>query len=250
MEVNIAGNSQGDVGFWNTHFRIGGAAGSLVETKCQGSPADCRAAWGLLRLTSTSSAYVENMWGWTADHDLDGSRAQTIATGRGLLVEANKATWLVGTGFEHNTLYQYNFQRARNVFSALQQSESPYWQGPGNLLAPAPWDQSLIASDPDYSECAANDATCRMALFELIRSSSNLFLYGGCNWVFFNNKQSCQGDCQQNAIRIVDSSSLYLYGTNTKSTTNMVLDGNTPIAKQSDNAGGWGGVIAAYLYNS
>ncbi|KAF4286853.1 hypothetical protein CNMCM8689_001585 [Aspergillus fumigatus] len=250
VEVNIAGNSQGDVGFWNTHFRIGGAAGSLVETKCQGSPADCKAAWGLLRLTSTSSAYIENMWGWTADHDLDGSRPQTIATGRGLLVEANKATWLVGTGFEHNTLYQYNFQQARNVFSALQQSESPYWQGPGNLLAPAPWDQNLIASDPDYSECAANDATCRMALFELIRSSSNLFLYGGCNWVFFNNKQSCQGDCQQNAIRIMDSSSLYLYGTNTKSTTNMVLNGNTPIAKQSDNAGGWGGVIAAYLYNS
>lgn len=250
VEVNIAGNSQGDVGFWNTHFRIGGAAGSLIETKCQGSPADCKAAWGLLRLTSTSSAYIENMWGWTADHDLDGSRPQTIATGRGLLVEANKATWLVGTGFEHNTLYQYNFQQARNVFSALQQSESPYWQGPGNLLAPAPWDQNLIASDPDYSECAANDATCRMALFELIRSSSNLFLYGGCNWVFFNNKQSCQGDCQQNAIRIMDSSSLYLYGTNTKSTTNMVLNGNTPIAKQSDNAGGWGGVIAAYLYNS
>ena len=24
LEVNIAGHSPGDVGFWNTHFRVGG----------------------------------------------------------------------------------------------------------------------------------------------------------------------------------------------------------------------------------
>lgn len=78
------------------------------------------------------------MWGWTADHDLDGGHAQTIATGRGILVEATKGTWLVGTAFEHHTLYQYNFEYASNVFTALQQSETPYWQGPGNDLAPVP----------------------------------------------------------------------------------------------------------------
>lgn len=26
----------------------------------------------LLHLTKTSSAYLENVWAWTADHDLDG----------------------------------------------------------------------------------------------------------------------------------------------------------------------------------
>ncbi|PLB52583.1 exo-beta-1,3-glucanase [Aspergillus steynii IBT 23096] len=250
VEVNIAGNQPGDVGFWNTHFRIGGAVGSKVQTGCAASPGECKAAWGLLHLGTTSSAYIENMWGWTADHDLDGSHKQNIGTGRGMLVEATSATWLIGTGFEHHTLYQYNFEQARNVFSALQQSESPYWQGPGNLYAPAPWADHRIASDPDFSHCAPDDAKCRMALFERIKGSSDLFLYGGGNWVFFNANGDCNGDCQKNNIQILDSTKVYLYGTNSKSITNMVLEGSQAIATQSDNAGGWGGVIAAYLYNS
>lgn len=224
--------------------------GSRVQTECGSSPGNCKAAWGLLHLGTTSSAYIENMWGWTADHDLDGGHTQNIGTGRGMLIEATSATWLIGTGFEHHTLYQYNFERARNVFSALQQSESPYWQGPGNLYAPAPWADHRIPSDPDFSHCAPDDATCRMALFERISGSSDLFLYGGCNWVFFNDNGDCNGDCQKNNIQILDSTRLYLYGTNSKSVTNMVLEGSQAIAKQSDNAGGWGGVIAAYLYNS
>jgi glucan 1,3-beta-glucosidase len=65
------------------------------------------------------------MWGWTADHDLDGSYGQTISTGRGLLVEATAATWLVGTAMEHHTLYQYNYNNAKNVFSAFQQRQMP-----------------------------------------------------------------------------------------------------------------------------
>ncbi|KAF7589366.1 hypothetical protein BBP40_004414 [Aspergillus hancockii] len=250
VQVNIAGTKPGDVGFWNTHFRIGGGVGSKVQSNCNSTPEKCKAAWGLLHLTSTSSAYIENMWGWTADHDLDGSNKQTISTGRGLLVEATAATWLIGTGFEHHTLYQYNFEHAHNVLSTLQQSETPYWQGAGNTLAPAPWADHLTSSDPTYSFCAENDATCRMALFERINGASNLFLYGGCNWVFFNNNTGCSGKCQKNAIQIIDSTALYLYGTNTKSTTNMILEGTTPIASEDDNAGGWGGVIAGFLYNS
>ncbi|KAL4897565.1 pectate lyase superfamily protein-domain-containing protein [Aspergillus ambiguus] len=250
VEVNIAGKQPGDVGFWNSHFRIGGAAGSKVESQCTGSATNCKAAWGLLHLGSTSSAYIENMWGWTADHDLDGQNDQVISTGRGLLVEATAATWLVGTGFEHHTLYQYNFHTARNVFSALQQSETPYWQGPGNVLAPAPWENSVAVSDPDFSKCAADDAICRMALFEQIVQSSDLFLYGGCNWAFFNNNGGCNGACQENAIKVLNSTALYLYGTNTKSITNMILEGNSVIATEAENSGGWGGVIAGFLYDS
>ncbi len=68
-----------------------------------------------MHLTNTSSAYVEGMWGWTADHDMDsaGTLDQTVSTGRGLLVEATKGTWLIGTAFEHHTLYQYNFEFAQ-----------------------------------------------------------------------------------------------------------------------------------------
>ncbi|KAE8355149.1 pectate lyase superfamily protein-domain-containing protein [Aspergillus coremiiformis] len=250
MEVNIAGKKPGDVGFWNTHFRIGGAVGSKVRSQCTSTPDNCKAAWGLLHLTGTSSAYIENMWGWTADHDLDGSNKQTISTGRGLLVEATAATWLIGTGFEHHTLYQYNFEHAHNVLATMQQGETPYWQGVGSILAPAPWADHLLPSDPNFSFCAADDATCRMALFERINGASNLFLYGACNWAFFNNNGGCNGKCQKNTIQILESSAVYLYGTNTKSTTNMILEGTTPIAQEDDNAGGWGGVIAGFLYNS
>lgn len=255
VEVNIAGAAPGDVGFWNCHFRIGGAAGSKVETNCSGTPDQCKAAWGLLHLTNTSSVYIENMWGWTADHDLDGGHnPQTISTGRGMLIEATKGTWLVGTAMEHHTLYQYNFEYAANVFSAFQQSETPYWQGWGSPdLDPAPWSDNLIASDPNYSNCDANDAACRMAFFERIRGASNLFLYGGCVWTFFQGgtNNNCNGDCQENAIRILTSDeSLYLYGTNVKAITNIILEDKTDAATESANGGGWGGVIAAYLHTS
>ncbi|EAW11685.1 putative exo-beta-1,3-glucanase [Aspergillus clavatus NRRL 1] len=253
VEVNMAGANPGDVGFWNTHFRIGGAVGSKVQTNCYKTPDECKAAWGLMHLTSSSSAYIENMWGWTADHNLDGSPdTTTIATGRGLLVEATKGTWLVGTAMEHHTLYQYNFENAQNVFSAFQQSETPYWQGWGSPdLAPTPWSSNLIASDPNFSNCAAGDAGCRMALFERIRGSTNLFLYGGCVWAFFNNGGACNGDCQANAIRILSSNGpVYLYGTNVKAISNIILENTVVAAKESDNQGGWGGVVAAYLHSS
>jgi glucan 1,3-beta-glucosidase len=71
LEVNMAGNEAGDVGFWNTHVRIGGTVGSKIQTDCGGSPVNCKAAFMLAHLTESSSAYVENMWLWTADHDLD-----------------------------------------------------------------------------------------------------------------------------------------------------------------------------------
>ena len=63
-EVNMAGKSPGDVGFWNTHFRVGGAAGSKVLSKCQGDPGSCMAAFVLLHLGAKSSAYFEDMWAW------------------------------------------------------------------------------------------------------------------------------------------------------------------------------------------
>ncbi|KAF9636830.1 Pectin lyase fold/virulence factor [Lasiodiplodia theobromae] len=255
VEVNMAGDKPGSVALVNSHMRVGGGAGSAVQTSCDsGSP--CRAAWGLIHLTASSSAYVENMWGWTADHDLDNVYTQNIATGRGMLVEATQGTWLIGTSMEHNTLYQYNFNGARNVFTALQQSETPYWQGVNSgTVAPYPWTDYLQPSDPDFSRCGASSGGyCGAALFERIAQSKNIFLYGGCLWTFYtggNGSEKCDFDCQQEAIDIDNASSgIYLYGTNVHKVTNMVSSGGWSIAGQSTNEGGWGGVVAAYLYNS
>ncbi|KAF2084591.1 glycoside hydrolase family 55 protein [Saccharata proteae CBS 121410] len=254
LEVNMAGTSPGDVGVWNSHFRVGGAVGSLVQTNCDSTPDACKAAWGLLHLTDTSSAYIENMWGWTADHDLDGNYEQTISVGRGALIEATKGTWLVGTGMEHNTLYQYNFYGAQNVYTALQQSETPYWQGSSSTTAPYPWSSDLIASDPTFSSCSTSSPKCGMAWFELIdSSSSDLFLYGGCLWAYFDGgvNDACDGDCQTNAVSIDKATGVYVYGLNVKSVTDMVLsDEGANTVSMEDNSGGWGGVVAAYLFNS
>lgn len=137
LEINISGANQGDVGLWDTHFRVGGCAGSEVQTKCGGDAGSCKAAFLMLHVKPTGSVYVENMWGWTADHDLDGGNGQTISTGRGALIETTRAAWFVGSAFEHNTLYQYNVVNARNVYFGLIQVEAPYWQ-PGPQT-PSPW---------------------------------------------------------------------------------------------------------------
>lgn len=141
LQVNMAGSSPGDVGFWNTGIRVGGSADSLVNSNCGNTnTAYCKAAFAMLHVTSTASPYIENMWGWTADHSLDGGPAQNIAVGRGALIESTKGTWLVGTSFEHNVMYQYHLNKAQNVYIGMQQTENPYWQGIGNdQWAPGPW---------------------------------------------------------------------------------------------------------------
>ena len=161
VEVNMKGAEAGDVGLWNCHFRVGGARGSKItrEGGCA-DPKGCLAARLALHLTRGASAYVENVWAWTADHDLDGKGGEVYpGTGGGFLIEAERGTWILGAGVEHHVLYQVNIHNARNVFIGLQEGESAYWQGAGNkLLAPEPWGKSLWASDPDFSWCAVDAA--------------------------------------------------------------------------------------------
>lgn len=141
LQINMAGSSPGDVGVWNTQVTIGGTRETSIRDVCNNQDtSNCMAAFLGVHLTKSSSAYLQNIWIWTADHNLDGGSGYTvISTGRGLLCEATKGTWLVGTGAEHNWLYNYNFNGASNVFAGLLQTESPYMQGDGaTKLAPAP----------------------------------------------------------------------------------------------------------------
>jgi glucan 1,3-beta-glucosidase len=69
--------------------------------------------------------------------------------------------------------------------------------------------------------------------------------------VFFNNNDPCKNaHCQMNGIDISDSHSTYLYGTNMRNIVNMIRSDGNAIAKQAENRGGFGGVVAAYLFNS
>ena len=210
-----------------------------------------------MHLTPSSSAYIENMWGWTADHDLDGGHGQTISVGRGFLVEATAGIWLHGTASEHNTLYQYNFNNAANVFVGMQQSETAYWQGNGSpSLAPAPWTTLSSYGDPDFTNCAADDAQCRMGWFAQLSGCSNMSLYGAGFWTFFNHYDgSCQsqGICQTSAINIRNNSSLSWFGINVKDNINVIDNAGVPLVTENNNPGGSGGfgkngaVVGAFL---
>ncbi|KAH6848217.1 glycoside hydrolase family 55 protein [Chaetomium sp. MPI-CAGE-AT-0009] len=248
MEVDMVGREAGDVGFWNCHFRVGGARGSVVRgPECE-RPEGCLAARLALHLREGSGSYWENVWGWTADHDLDGAEGNVYpAAAGGLLVEATRGTWMLGMGFdpEHNVLYQVNINKAENVFIGLQQGESAYWQGKGNtLLAPAPWAESLLESDPDFAWCGASDAECRMGVYQRISRSKNINIYSSGFWNFVAGPQRamCADDCQANAALYESNEKLYVYGFSTINNRNLVLEsgsgGNvTVVATRAANAG-------------
>ncbi|KAL8626631.1 hypothetical protein Q9189_007672 [Teloschistes chrysophthalmus] len=267
LQVNLASpTTPGDVAFWNTHITVGGAADTTINTIACSSPntSTCPAAFLMVHLTPSSSAYIENMWGWTADHSLErNSNPQNIAAGRGILVESTKGTWLTGTGFEHNTLYNYNLHHAQNVFAGLQQSETAYWQGSGSAQdAPAPWTPDARYGDPDFEWCGPpsnKNQRCRMGLALNVAGGKDMFLYGAAFWTFFHGEVGgcyncpgtvCAANCILNAARVAGGGGkgLWWYGIATRNAEVMVLDGRDD-PTQFHHPGGWtpGGVIAAYL---
>lgn len=230
MEWNVAGSKQGSAGMWDVHFRIGGAAGTKLQSDtCPKTPhkttepkKECMAAFMLLHITEKASAYVENSWIWTADHelDLDDHNQINVYTGRGVLIESKNPVWLWGTSSEHHQLYNYQVSHAQNVFMGLIQTETPYYQSNPNALTPYTPQKSW--NDPDFSTCKT--ASCRKAWGLRVINSSDLFVYGAGLYSFFENyAQSCLNseDCQENMVEI-DCSDVHIYGLNTKAAVNMI----------------------------
>ncbi len=91
MEWNVRESSQGSAGMWDSHFRVGGAAGSDLQlANCptgSGVNKKCMAAFMLMHMTKQSSGYFDNVWLWVADHDLDNAQnADATETGDGIPV--------------------------------------------------------------------------------------------------------------------------------------------------------------------
>jgi glucan 1,3-beta-glucosidase len=242
VQWNLAASSQGSSAMWDSHFRVGGAAGTeLQSAQCpagEGLTASCEGAYMLLQLTASSSAYLENVWAWTADHDLDGSDQLSIYTGRGILVQSTSGpVWMYGTAAEHNVLYQYQISSAKNVMMAMIQSETPYYQPAPP--APQPYTPNSALADPTFSNCAAGSNTCSLAWGLRIVSSSDVYLYGaGLYNFFYNYNQTCltTENCQDSMVDLeANTGNVYLYNLNTKAATNMVVSGTTVLAKQADN---------------
>lgn len=103
IEWNLA-TSGTPSGMWDVHVRIGGFAGSNLQLQqCPkgGNTVNraCIGAYMLMHVTaSASNLYMENVWLWTADHDLENEANNgqiTIYAGRGLYIESTSGTfWL------------------------------------------------------------------------------------------------------------------------------------------------------------
>ncbi|KAI4868890.1 glycoside hydrolase family 55 protein [Hypoxylon rubiginosum] len=237
MEWNVHESSQGSAAMWDSHFRVGGGYFSdLTLEECPKSTGkpdrNCMAALMLLHVTTTSSGYFENVWVWTADHDMDvevpgGVETTTdaqinIYTARGTLIESEGPCWWYGTGAEHNQVYQYQLNNAKNIFMTHIQTETPYYQPIPDATSPYPL--GVISGDPDFSECESESA-CAMAWGLRVIGSQDILIYSaGLYSFFYSYDQICLEDenCQDRMVETSYTEGFWFYNIFTKGVAQMI----------------------------
>ena len=271
LQWNLASPSTTPSGIWDVHTRIGGFLGSqLQKAQCPANTAagttiseKCLAAYISMHITtSASSLYMENVWLWTADHDVDDPALSqiSIGAGRGLLVESTVGNiWMLAMAVEHHARYQYQLSNTKDIFMGFIQTETPYYQS--NPPANQPFPLNATIGDPNFSEsCPSGSAgNCAMAWGLRVVTSKDLHVYGAGLYSFFNgystsmfsppisNSSRISGlmilldlgcsaagaktPCQQ-AIFQYDSASsdVYVYNLNTVGATGMVYKDLTKLA--------------------
>ncbi|ETS76517.1 hypothetical protein PFICI_11904 [Pestalotiopsis fici W106-1] len=257
MQWNLAGSSAGTAGLWDVHFRIGGSAGTELQSdKCAKNPnstheanTDCEGAFLLFHATQTASVYVENCWFWVADHELDlEDHSQIdIYNGRGVLIESQNPVWFWGTASEHSQMYNYQITNARNVWMSVIQTETAYMQGNPDATTPFTVNEGYF--DPDFStSCDGSSTNCARTWGLRVVNSSDIYVFGGGLYSFFDNyDQDCLAteSCQENIVSIEDSS-VHLFGISTKASVNMItLDGQS-MALDKDNRNTFCAAIAKF----
>lgn len=115
---------------------------------------------------------------------------------------------LYGTASEHAVFYQYNFNKATQLFAGMLQTESPYFQP--SPPPPAPF-QAIVGDfpgDPDYTCTAGDDfGGCDESWGVIIRESANIFVAGAGVYSWFSSyAQDCIDTQQcQKALLLLDS---------------------------------------------
>ncbi|KXG46668.1 Pectin lyase fold/virulence factor [Penicillium griseofulvum] len=254
VEWNVYQSSKGSAAMWDSHIRIGGAIGSNLQKddcpKQTGSVnPDCIAASLLLHLTPKSSAYMENIWVWVADHDLDVVTQDQIDvySGRGILIESQLA-WLYGTASEHSVLYQYQLSGAKNILMAMIQTESPYFQPVPP--APAPFTTGMFPNDPLFNDCKEDSFTCAISWGVRIIDSSSIYMLGSGLYSWFSDySQDCleTENCQARVFEIEESYDIWVYNLCTKAIVEMVSPVKSVPTYAKDNMNGFLSSILAWL---
>ncbi|PWY66471.1 pectin lyase-like protein [Aspergillus sclerotioniger CBS 115572] len=255
MEWNVHQVTQASAGMWDSHFRVGGAIGSdLQASQCPKGLGfvnpDCIAASLLLHLTPQSSAYLENIWLWTADHDLDLHTQDQIDVyaARGVLIESQGLTWLYGTASEHNVLYQYQVSQAKNLYMGMIQTESPYFQS--IPTAPSPFSPGLFPNDPTFDDYDSGSQTCPVSWALRIVDSTTVYSMGAGLYSWFSAySQDCLNteDCQQRAVEISQSTDIWLYNLVSKGIVEIVSPVNENPTLSAENVNGFMSSILAWV---
>ncbi|PYI09614.1 pectin lyase-like protein, partial [Aspergillus sclerotiicarbonarius CBS 121057] len=256
MEWNVHQSTQGSAGLWDSHFRVGGAIGSGLQLKdCPKNTgrvnSQCRAASLLLHLTAQSSAYLENVWTWTADHDLDANVKDDqidVYAARGVLIESRGPTWMYGTTSEHCILYQYQTSGAKDLYMAMIQTESPYFQPVPK--APSPFRTGVFPNDPTFSDCPSDSNTCAMSWAVRIMDSTSIYIMGAGVYSWFSNYvQDClkTENCQQRAVEVARSTDTWIYNLATKGTVEMVSPAREAPTYAANNVNGFLSSILAWI---
>ncbi|KAI9371139.1 pectin lyase-like protein [Aspergillus egyptiacus] len=257
VEWNVHESTQGSAAMWDSHFRVGGAIGSLMRSvQCPKTDGDastntnCKGASLLLHLTTKSSAYLENIWAWAADHDLDKKSLDQVDvySARGILVESQGPTWMYGTSSEHNVLYQYQVSNAKDLYMSMIQTESPYFQPVPK--APSPFTTGLFPNDPVFTKCAASSDTCALSWALRIIDSNSVYVMGAGLYSWFSGyDQDCvdAGNCQERAVEISQSTDTWLYNLVTKGILEMVSPSNEEPTLATDNVNGYMSSVLAWV---
>lgn len=250
FEYNLQSPSDEPTGLWDVHARVGGFAGSQLQLPdCPTTPkivvtADnletkCIAAFMTFHITKPSSSlYLENVWLWVADHDIEDPNVTqiTIYAGRGFLDESAAGNvWLIGTAVEHHVLYEYQFAHTRDVFMGQIQTETAYYQP--NPSAPLPFPYVAALEDPVFASdtvTTSNGTVIPAANGWGLRivGSQDILAYGVGLYSFFNNYStncSAIGNfevCQDRIASVEQSTGVSLYNLNTVGTHwPLTLDG-------------------------
>lgn len=184
-------------GMWDVHFRIE------------------HNIYGMLQLTGKGGGYFENMWGWSADHYIDGGGSVKKHSERGMLVSSEGPTWMYGLAFEHSAQYQFALHGAQDVTMVITQTETPYWQN-----GPTAWGLSIRDSQRIHS-----------------------FGSGHWNWLFGEDEDH---EAQKEMDEVVNSQQVYLYSKNVINTVNH-LAGDSPIQGNYSLHGSFAANIIAWV---
>ncbi|OBZ70776.1 Glucan 1,3-beta-glucosidase [Grifola frondosa] len=242
--VHDPAGQQGAAGTWDTHIILGGKTGSnLQASNCPTSGAggnNCFAAFMALHLTPSSSAYLEGLWVWLADHDMDSGGTQiSLYSGRGIMSESQGPVWLIGTASEHSIMYQYSLVNAQNHYLGMIQTETPYFQP--NPVPPAPFIPNSNFKDPTLGPGAA------WALS--VSNSQNILVFGAGLYSFFQDYQQACLDtfsCQSQIVNIDSASTIGIYSLSTVATTSQLSVNAQGIINNADNRNGFAQTVTAW----